>query len=37
MADEKEKCIRVGCVDFLSKPINQKQLVDKIIQYSGRR
>lgn len=37
MADEKEKCIRVGCVDFLSKPINQAQLVEKIIQYSGRR
>lgn len=37
MADEKEKCIRVGCVDFLSKPINQKQLVDKIIQYSEKR
>lgn len=37
MADEKEKCIKVGCVDFLSKPINQKQLIEKIIQYSEKR
>lgn len=30
MAEEKEKCLQVGCVDFLSKPINQEQLIEKI-------
>lgn len=30
MADEKEKCLKIGCNDYLSKPINQKQLIEKI-------
>lgn len=30
MAEEREKCLQVGCVDFLSKPINQGQLIEKI-------
>lgn len=33
MAEEREKCLRVGCVDFLSKPINQAQLIEKISFY----
>jgi two-component system, sensor histidine kinase len=37
MADEKEKCIEVGCVDFLSKPINQVQLIDKIIFHLDQK
>lgn len=34
MADERDKCIRIGCNDFLSKPIDQQQLVEKIFRYS---
>ncbi len=34
MAEEREKCIRIGCDDFLSKPIDQQQLIEKIYRYS---
>ncbi len=37
MAEEKEKCIQVGCVDFLSKPINQTQLIEKILMHSSKK
>lgn len=34
MADEKEKCLKIGCNDYLSKPINQKQLIEKIYVHA---
>ena len=34
MASEQEKCYAVGCNDFLSKPLNQKELLKKLSYYS---
>lgn len=33
MLSEQEKCIQIGCTDFLSKPLNQKELFKKISFY----
>jgi signal transduction histidine kinase/CheY-like chemotaxis protein len=33
MAEEREKCISVGCNDYISKPINAQLLLKKIRQY----
>ncbi|WP_321316679.1 ATP-binding protein [Labilibaculum sp.] len=33
MAEEKEKCIAVGCTDYISKPINAPLLLEKIRKY----
>ncbi|MCK5135689.1 MAG: response regulator [Bacteroidales bacterium] len=33
MADEKEKTIRAGCNDFLSKPVNPQQLMEMMQKY----
>lgn len=34
MVSEQEKCFAVGCNDFLSKPLNQKELLTKLSYYS---
>lgn len=33
MAEEREKCLDVGCNDYISKPINAHQLLKKIRKY----
>ncbi|MBW8034907.1 MAG: response regulator [Planctomycetes bacterium] len=33
MIDDEKKCISAGCDDYLSKPVNKKQLVDVISKY----
>jgi signal transduction histidine kinase len=33
LAEDKEKCLEAGCVDYISKPINIKLLFKKIHQY----
>ncbi|MFH1120308.1 MAG: response regulator [Bacteroidota bacterium] len=30
MADDKEKALEAGCNDYISKPINQKKLIDML-------
>lgn len=36
MNEEREKCLNAGCNDFLSKPIDLKQLVEKVSNYVKR-
>lgn len=36
MKDDREKCLRVGCTDYLSKPIITDQLVSLVLKYSTR-
>lgn len=36
MNEEREKCLNAGCNDFLSKPIDLKQLVEKVSNYVRR-
>lgn len=33
MRDEREKCLEAGCDDYLSKPINLKELMEKISKF----
>jgi len=35
MRGDKEKCLAAGCDDYISKPINRKQLVDVLREYLG--
>jgi CheY-like chemotaxis protein len=37
MPDERERSLRVGCNDHLTKPINHKRLLYVVAQYAGRR
>lgn len=37
MSEDKEKCIEVGCVDYISKPINVATLFRKINKYMPKR
>lgn len=34
LVEEREKCIEIGCTDHLSKPVNQKDLVERVARYS---
>jgi two-component system CheB/CheR fusion protein len=36
MADEKEKCYKKGCVDFLSKPVVKEQLFETLDKWVNR-
>jgi len=36
MSDDKEKCIELGCSDFLSKPLNIVQLRELIMKYKDQ-
>ena len=36
MSDDKEKCIELGCSDFLAKPINIMQLRELINEYKDK-
>jgi CheY-like chemotaxis protein len=36
MSEDKERCIEVGCVDYVSKPINIQVLFNKIDKYLVR-
>jgi two-component system cell cycle response regulator DivK len=33
MSEDKEKCIEAGCSDYVSKPINIRDLMDTITKY----
>ena len=33
MTDERSNCLEAGCNDYLSKPINRKDLLSKILLY----
>ncbi|MHC4213345.1 MAG: response regulator, partial [Planctomycetota bacterium] len=33
MKGDEEKCIEAGCNDYLAKPVNKKQLIEKITDY----
>lgn len=33
LAEEKEKCLAVGCDDYISKPIDRKLLLEKINRF----
>ncbi|MFA9390517.1 MAG: ATP-binding protein [Prolixibacteraceae bacterium] len=33
---DKEKAIEVGCIDHISKPINSKELIGKILKYTAK-
>jgi CheY-like chemotaxis protein len=35
-SDDKEKCLNAGMVDFLTKPINVKELAEKLARYLGK-
>jgi CheY-like chemotaxis protein len=37
MSEDKEKCLEVGCIDYVSKPINIHLLFNKIDLYLGER
>ncbi len=34
LIEERDKCIEIGCTDHLSKPVNQKELVERVARYS---
>jgi CheY-like chemotaxis protein len=31
-ASEKDKCLEAGCIDYLAKPIREKQLIDCVVK-----
>lgn len=33
MYDDKQKSLDAGCIDYITKPINEKELLQKIIKY----
>jgi signal transduction histidine kinase/ActR/RegA family two-component response regulator len=37
MADDRTKCIEAGCDDYVSKPINKTELLDKCAMFMGAR
>lgn len=37
MSEDKEKCLEVGCIDYVSKPINIHLLFNKIDKYLGEK
>ncbi|MDH3976551.1 MAG: ATP-binding protein [Deltaproteobacteria bacterium] len=37
MKEEKEKCLLMGCSDYISKPVKKKVLIETINSYAGRR
>lgn len=36
MKEERERCLRAGCNDHLTKPINRHQLIESVAHFTGR-
>jgi PAS domain S-box-containing protein len=37
MADDRQKCLEAGCNDYITKPIDRKKLLAKVLEYTARK